>query len=119
MDNHKNKNYPKIINYRCINYRKNERNRTSQFCNALVKRKIEKDIIFYVLEKQHSHECIEFTNIKVKNQTNLIGNYNDYINKCYKYLDSSEEYNKKEFTIKLPNIYNENKYNFLLKENTI
>ena len=30
-----------------------------------------------------------------------------------------EIYNKKEFTIKLQNIYNENKYNFRLKENTI
>ena len=56
-------------------------------------------------------------NIKI--ETNLIGTYNDYINRCFKYLDSTEEYNKKEFTIKLQNIYNENKYNFLLKENTI
>ena len=54
-----------------------------------------------------------------KNETNLIGNYNDYINKCFKYLDSTEHYNKKEFTIKLQNIYNENKYDFRLKENTI
>ena len=34
-------------------------------------------------------------------------------------MDSTEEYNKKEFTCKLQNIYNENKYDFLLKENTI
>ncbi len=41
------------------------------------------------------------------------------MNKCYKYLDSVEEYNKKDFTINLQNIYNENHYNFQLKENTI
>ena len=56
---------------------------------------------------------------KKKIQTNLIGNYNDYLNKCYNYLDSSENYNKTEFKNALQNIYNENKYNFRLKENTI
>ena len=56
---------------------------------------------------------------KIKEDTNLIGNYNDFLNKCFKYLDSTESYNKKEFTINLQNIYNENKYNFRLKENTI
>ena len=34
-------------------------------------------------------------------------------------MDSTEIYNKKEFTINLQNIYNENKYNFRLKDNTI
>ena len=43
-----------------------------------------------------------------KLETNLIRNYNDFINKCFKYLYSTEEYNKKEFTLKLQNIYNEN-----------
>ena len=41
------------------------------------------------------------------------------MNKRFKYLDSTEIYNKKEFKINLQNIYNENKYNFRLKENTI
>ena len=54
-----------------------------------------------------------------KIEANLIGNYNDYINKCFKYLDSTEEYNRKDFKLKLQNIYNENKYDFRLKENTI
>ena len=35
------------------------------------------------------------------------------------YLDSTEIYNKKEYRIALENIYNDNKYNFKLKENTI
>ena len=44
-------------------------------------------------------------NITKKTESNLTGNYNDYINKCYKYLDSIEEYNKKEFSMNLQNIY--------------
>ena len=36
------KDYPKIINYRCINYRKNENKGDSQFCNALEKKKRKK-----------------------------------------------------------------------------
>ena len=38
------------------------------------------------------------------------------MDKCYKYLDSTEKNNKQEFTKKLQNIYNENKYNFSLKK---
>ena len=57
--------------------------------------------------------------VNIKNETNLIGNYKDFINKCFAFLDSTETYNKKEYTLALQNIYNENKYNFLLKENTI
>ena len=118
-DTHLNKNHPKIINYRCINYRKNERHRNTQFCNAFVKRKEIKNNIYYILEKPHSFECVEFQSINTKIETNLVGDYNDYVIKCNKYLDSTEEYNKKEITLKLQNIYNENKYNFRLKENTI
>ena len=53
------------------------------------------------------------------NSSNLIGNYNDYINKCNQYLDSTEDYNKTEMRVKLQEIYNSNNYNFTLKENTI
>ena len=67
----------------------------------------------------HSEDCETLSNIKTKEEINLIGNYNDFLNKCFNYLDSMEIYNKKEFSIKLQNIYNENKYNFRLKENTI
>ena len=118
-DTHKPSQYQKIINYRCVNYRKNERRRSTQFCNALLKRKEENKMIYYSLEKSHSKECLELLTIIKKTETNLIGNYNDYLNKCFKYLDTTEEYNKKDFTLKLQNIYNENKYNFHLKENTI
>lgn len=57
--------------------------------------------------------------IEIKTNINLIGSYNDFINKCMNYLDSTEYYNKKEITTKLQEIYNENKYNFKLKENAI
>ena len=51
----------------------------------------------------HSIECTNLHNINIKNDTNLIGNNNDCINKCFKYLDSTEDYNKKEFIINLQN----------------
>ena len=34
-------------------------------------------------------------------------------------MNQSKNYNKKEFNIALQNIYNKNKYNFLLKQNLI
>ena len=62
-DTHKPSQYPKIINYRCVNYRKNERQRSTQFCNALLKRKEENKMIYYSLEKSHSKECLELLTI--------------------------------------------------------
>ena len=50
---------------------------------------------------------------------NIIGNYNDFLIKCNNILDTTEEYNKKELTLKLQDIYNNNNYNFKLKETTI
>ncbi len=69
------------------------------------------------MEKQNSEEC---NNIQVKmiEGPKIINNYQDFINKCFSYLDSTEIYNKSEFTLKLQNIYNENNYDFMLKENT-
>ena len=119
IDRHQISKYPDIINYRCKNYRKNERNRKELFCKAILKRKMDKKKIYYILDKEHSKDCIELINQNKKIETNLIGNYNDFINKCFNYLDSTETYNKKEFRIALENIYNDNKYNFKLKENTI
>ena len=88
-DPHKPSKYPEIINYRCSNYRKNERNLKNKFCNALLKRRQDKNTIYFILEKGHSLECSNLHTINIKNDTNLIGNYNDYINKCFKYLDST------------------------------
>ena len=112
-------NYPQTINYRCKYYRKDERIRKTQFCNALLKRNKENNFVYFILEKPHSHDCNDLRTNIYKNESNLIGNYNDYINKCFKYLDSTEDYNKNEYKIKLQNIFNENKYNFQLKPNTI
>ena len=84
-----------------------------------LKEKKKKKIIYYTLEKMNSEDCETLSNINKKEEINLIGNYKNFLNKCLNYLDSTEIYNKKEFTIKLHHIYNENKYNFILKENTI
>ena len=117
-ERHKSKDYPKTIIYRCKNQRKNERQLHCYFCNAVIKRKIEKDKCYYILEKDHTEECNNFITKKIE-VPKIINNYNDYISKCFNYLNSTENYNKSEFTLKLQNIYNENNYNFSLKENTI
>jgi hypothetical protein len=70
------------------------------------------------LEKDHSEECNNIITRK-KDAPKIISDYNDYLTKCFTYLDSTENYNKREFTMELQNIYNENKYKFALKENTI
>ena len=49
----------------------------------------------------HSDDCETLSNINKKEEINLTGNYNNFLNKCFKYLDSMEIYNKKEFTFKL------------------
>ena len=82
--------YPNIINYRCINYRKDEMIRTSQFCNALLKRKI----INYILEKDHSKECIELNVKQIKIETNLIGKYNEYNDFINKYFKIFRQYRR-------------------------
>ena len=61
----------------------------------MVKRKEEKKIIYYTLEKMHSADCETLSNINKKEEINLIGNYNDFLNKCFNYLDFTEIYNKK------------------------
>ena len=60
------------------------------FCNTLVKRYSRKDIIYFIMDKKHSQECYKLTEIEKKNETNLIENYNNFIQKCFNYLDSIE-----------------------------
>lgn len=67
-ERHKTKEYPNIITYRCKNQRKNERTIHSYFFNAIVKRKIEKNTCFYILEKDHSEEC---NNLIIKKKMHL------------------------------------------------
>ena len=91
----------------------------SNFCNALIKRKQDKEKCYYIKDKEHSKECIESSTITHLNNINIIGKYNEFINECINYLDSTEDYNKKLLTMKLQEIYNNKKYNFKLKENTL
>ena len=111
--------YPNKINYRCKNKRKNEHKRNSNFCSALVKRIKVKNYVVYDLIKPHSNECMELIDNGLEPYSNIISNYNDFQEKCYRYLDTCEIYNKKEFKLKLLELYNNNKYSFQLKENTI
>ena len=118
-DRHQSKLNSGIINYRCKNYRKFENQKIGRFCKALVKRKKIKDIIIYDLENNHSKLCNDLLVNSIKNNSSIINDYKSFIKKCNNFMDQSEIYNKKEFTIALQNIYNINKYNFLLKPNTI
>ena len=65
-DRHQPSNYPDTINYRCINFRKQERNLNTNFCNAILKRKIGKNFYYYILEKNHTKSCQELVEIKKK-----------------------------------------------------
>ena len=65
--------------------------------------------------KEHSSLCNKFLVVK----KDKLSHYNDLILKCNSNLDSQEIYNRKDFTAKLQEIYNENKQKFNLKENTI
>jgi len=118
-DRHQSKVNSDIINYRCKNYRKFENQKNGSFCNALVKRIKINDKIIYDLENNHSKVCNELTINKMKIDSNIISDYKSFIEKCNNYMDNTEIYNKKEFTIALQKIYNDNKYAFLLKPNTI
>ena len=118
-DRHQSKVNTDIINYRCKNYRKFENQKNGSFCNALVKRIKIKNKIIFDLENNHSKLCNDRIINKIKIDSNIISDYKSFIEKCNKFMDNSEIYNKKEFTNKLQKICNDNKYNFLLKPNTI
>ena len=105
-DRHQTNNYPFTINYRCKNQRKNEHILGANFCNALIKRKQDKEKCYYIKDKEHCKECIESSKITHLNNINIIGKYNEFINECINYLDSIEDYNKKLLTMKLQEIYN-------------
>ena len=57
------------------------------------------------MTKKHSDECVSLIVNNFEKKSDTISNYKEFIDKCYNYLDSTEEYNKQEFTKKLQNIY--------------
>ena len=113
------KSYPQIINYRCIYKRKNEHIKNTYFCHAIVKRITENKKFYFKLSKKHSEEFINLFINKIKNISNIIGNYNDFIEKRQNYLNNQKLYDKAVFKAILLKIYNEHKYNFKLKEYTL
>ena len=68
------------------------------FAKLLLKEKLKKSI-YCILENSHSKECNGLYLVNLKNETNLIGNYNDFINKCFTFLDSQKHIIKKNFQI--------------------
>ena len=99
--------------------KKNEHLKDSYFCNALIKRIKDNKKYYFKLVKKHSEECINLVVNKIKNDSNIIGNYNMFIEKCQDYLNKQEIYDKKLFNENLLKIYNEGKYNFKLRDYTI
>ena len=69
--------------------------------------------------RDHNEECKKFNIIHKNYEDNTIHNYEEFVKQCRTFMDSSEFYNKKEFRVKLLDIYNKEKCNFKLKENTI
>ena len=61
----------------------------------LLKRKEEKNKIYFILEKNSQEECLNLHSENRKIVSNLIDNYNYYINKYFNYLVGAENYNKK------------------------
>ena len=61
----------------------------------LLKRKEEKNKIYFILEKNNQEECLKLHSVSKKIESNLIDNYNYYINKYFNYLVGTENYNKK------------------------
>ena len=113
------KSYPNKINYRCKLYRKNNHKLDGFCCHSIVKRIVNKENITYEMIRDHNEECKKFNIIHKNYEDNTIHNYEEFVKQCRTFMDSSEFYNKKEFRVKLLDIYNKEKYNFKLKENTI
>ena len=61
----------------------------------LLKRKEEKNKIYFILEKNSQEKCLKLHSVNRKIESNLIDNYNYYINKYFNYLVDTMNYNKK------------------------
>ena len=57
-------------------------------------------MVYFRLENLRSKVCEDLYIVEIKNKSDLIRNYNDYIKKCFSYLDSTKMYNEKEFSNK-------------------
>ena len=91
------------------------------FCPAILKRYNDGTNITFNLSQKHSDSCIDYIVNDIKNKSNIISEFNDYVKKCYNLLDSQESYNKTEFIALLKDLYNDEKinYSFKLKDTTI
>ena len=68
------------LTYFCGNRRKYEYKKEGLFCKAIINKKRYVNTIAYELKKTHSNECNKLynSNINIKNNKEIINNYNDY-----------------------------------------
>ena len=80
-----------------------------------------KKYYIYQLYQNHSDKWDDLYKsiVNKREKIKLLDDYSSYEFKCFKYLNRIEYYNKKEIEMKLRDIYNNNKFSFLLKNNTI
>ena len=100
---------------------KNEHKINGLFYQAILKRFNDWKNIIFNLSKNHSKSCIDYVVNDIKNKSDIISDFIDFINKSFNALDSQESYNKSEFITFLKDLYNDEKihYSFKLKELTI
>ena len=55
----------------------------------------------YELKKDHTIECYSYYLENVKCDKTIINNYEDYIQECYKYMNSSDTYSKRILNLNL------------------
>ena len=69
--------------------------------------------------KNHSDICKNFIKNKKILDDEIIKNYEDYVEVCYEYMNKIIFYSKKEYKLKLIELYNTSKYNFKINSSTI
>ena len=69
----------------------------------LFKRKLEKNKIYFILEKNSQEKCLKLHSVKRKIESILLDNYNYYINKYFNNLVGTQNYNKKLNLSPIPN----------------
>jgi len=84
------------INYRCKNFRKNQYKTNNYFCYSMVKRLSKENFIYYKLTKIHSSQCKALKKDELIIENDHIKNYEEFVNKCFEYLDKIEIFKKKK-----------------------
>ena len=73
MDKKQTKEFPKIINYRCHNFRNNNHKNSRYFCHAILKHIANNEKVIFTMAKPHEKEFDKIENTKInENIINLM-----------------------------------------------